>query len=67
MVWRSKRKLNAKVSWKDVWMAVKEGGLGIMDIEVWNKCFDQEAYMWYICQKHDSLWIKYTYHFTLRQ
>lgn len=33
----AKENCNAKVSWKEVCMTIKQGGLCIMDIEVWNE------------------------------
>lgn len=45
-----------KVKWDDVCAPKDEGGLGIKDIEVWNKA-SISKHLWKIVKNDDSLWV----------
>lgn len=53
-----KSKYASKVTCKDVCKPKKEGGLGILNLESWNKSIIIKN-LWDICQKKDSIWIKW--------
>ena len=45
------------VSWKDVCKPKEEGGLGLIDIEVWNVA-SIAKYEWWLATKADHPWVK---------
>lgn len=61
----AKTKYQAKVSWIDACSEVKESGLGLLNVEFWNKILVAKQ-IWNICQKKNSLWIKCVYSIMLK-
>lgn len=54
-LWNSK---HALVSWKEVCLPKREGGLGLKDLKCWNSSLLSKV-LWNIHSKKDSLWIKW--------
>ncbi|GJR56309.1 RNA-directed DNA polymerase, eukaryota, reverse transcriptase zinc-binding domain protein [Tanacetum coccineum] len=48
----------AKVAWKNVCKPKAMGGLGLKDLEVWNKCMIIK-HLWNIANDKKSLWVKW--------
>ncbi|GJZ84463.1 RNA-directed DNA polymerase, eukaryota, reverse transcriptase zinc-binding domain protein [Tanacetum coccineum] len=48
----------AKVAWKNVCKPKTVGGLGIKELEVWNKCMIIK-HLWNIVNNKNSLWVKW--------
>ena len=55
-LWRRPR-----VRWVDVCVPRNEGGLGLVDIGVWNRCF-MLKYFWHIATRRESLWVRWVHH-----
>ena len=49
---------SAKVAWSQVCKPKSEGGLGLKNIEVWNKAMVVKQ-LWHVASKKDSLWVKW--------
>ncbi|GJW64883.1 RNA-directed DNA polymerase, eukaryota, reverse transcriptase zinc-binding domain protein [Tanacetum coccineum] len=56
----------AKVAWKNVCKPRDKGGLGLKDLEVWNKVL-LTKHIWNIASKKDSLWVKWASVVKLKQ
>ncbi len=55
-LWRRPR-----VRWYNICVPRREGGLGLLDLEVWNHCFMLKHY-WHIVSRRDSLWVRWVHH-----
>ncbi|CAI8592677.1 unnamed protein product [Vicia faba] len=66
-LWMGKNVISRKglVSWKHVCRPVKQGGLRIIDLSTWNTCTMLKL-MWNICNKDESLWIKWVHTYYLK-
>ncbi|GAA0163559.1 hypothetical protein LIER_19393 [Lithospermum erythrorhizon] len=47
-----------KVSWKNVAMRKKEGGVDIKYLRIWNQAC-MEYYVWDLCNSKESLWVRW--------
>lgn len=45
------------VAWRNMCKPVSQGGLVLVDLEVWDKCASIKL-LWNLCNKRDNLWIK---------
>ena len=59
-LWKSPR-----VRWSQLCTSRDEGGIGLRDIFVWNRCF-MLKHLWHIMEERDSLWIRWVHHRYLR-
>lgn len=55
----------ASVAWAEVCKPKNEGGLGIIDIKLWNKAAIAK-HIWAISTKKDSLWVKWIHMYHLK-
>jgi hypothetical protein len=46
---------NAKVAWDSIYLLKKEGGLGVKNLEVWNRA-SMVKHFWSICNPAKSIW-----------
>ena len=46
---------NAKVAWDTICLPKKEGGLGVKNLEVWNRT-SMVKHLWSICNLTKSIW-----------
>ena len=62
-LWSGNCNLNKKplVAWKEVTLPKAEGGLGIKNIEAWNKALLSKT-LWNIQAKKDSIWVQWVHH-----
>jgi hypothetical protein len=58
------RSKSALVAWKTVCLPKKEGGLGLLNIQISNNSFIAKQ-LWNIHQKQDSIWIRWIHHYYL--
>lgn len=59
---RENHQRKAWVAWKDICMPKKEGGLGLFDLDAWNKALLLK-HLWNIQSKKDTLWVRWIQHF----
>lgn len=59
-LWAGEDKVHysANVSWKEITTTQGEGGLGVLEITLWNKCLILKL-LWNICSKKDTVWVKW--------
>lgn len=57
-------KHGVKMAWEDVCCPLKEGGLGIKNVVVWNQ-ESMVRHLWDIARKKDSLWVKWCHQYRL--
>ncbi|XP_058739137.1 uncharacterized protein LOC131611028 [Vicia villosa] len=59
-VWTGKTDVSRKspVAWSKVCSLIKQGGLGLMNLTIWNKVTLLKC-LWNICKKSDNLWIQW--------
>ena len=50
-----------RVRWVDVCVPREEGGLGLLNLGAWNKCF-MLKHFWHILDMRDSLWVRWVHH-----
>jgi hypothetical protein len=55
----------AAVAWKDICKPKREGGLGLLRLDLWNKAA-MAKHVWAIATKQDSLWIKWVHSYHLK-
>lgn len=55
-LWKSPR-----VRWSQLCASRDEGGIGMRDLIVWNRCF-MLKHLWHIIEKRDCLWIRWVHH-----
>ncbi|XP_058784856.1 uncharacterized protein LOC131659720 [Vicia villosa] len=67
-LWTGKDHISHKslVAWKTVSQPMTKGGLGVIDIHTWNKCTMLKL-LWNICNKPDSLWVKWVHSYYLKK
>jgi hypothetical protein len=53
------------VAWSNICMPKLEGGLGIVNLSIWNKALMMKN-LWNIHDKKDTLWVKWISHFYLK-
>ncbi|GJU50290.1 RNA-directed DNA polymerase, eukaryota, reverse transcriptase zinc-binding domain protein [Tanacetum coccineum] len=56
---------NAKVAWKNICKPKDQGGLGLKNLQVWNKAL-LAKHVWNIATKKDTLWVKWVHSVKLR-
>ncbi|KAL3534630.1 hypothetical protein ACH5RR_003091 [Cinchona calisaya] len=56
----------AEVKWKDICLPKKESGLGIFDLDLWNRCLILKQ-VWNISCRKKTLWIKWIHSLNLKQ
>lgn len=56
---------SAKISWSNVCLPKKEGGLGLKRIEEWNKACIARL-IWLLSLETDSLWVAWIYQYYFR-
>ena len=56
---------NTKVSWCEVCKPMKEGGLGLQNLKLWNKALSIR-HIWDIYHKKDTLWIQWIHFYLLK-
>src|SRR4051812_42783330 len=59
-VWTGKSEASRKslVAWHKVCSPCKQGGLGLLNLTIWNQVTLLKC-LWNICNKSDSLWIRW--------
>ncbi|XP_058784085.1 uncharacterized protein LOC131658853 [Vicia villosa] len=67
-LWTCKDQLSRKslVAWSTVCQPVNKGGLGVININIWNKCAMLKL-LWNICNKPNNLWVKWIHAYYLKQ
>jgi hypothetical protein len=53
------------ISWKKVCRPKTQGGLNLMDLDIWNKVFLLKL-LWNICAKTDSLWVRWIHTYYMK-
>ena len=57
-LWRADNTYN--VAWKEVYLPKENGGIGLKNLEAWNKAWIVKL-VWEVAKKKDSLWIKWVH------
>ncbi|XP_058726214.1 uncharacterized protein LOC131597539 [Vicia villosa] len=66
-IWTGKATNSRKspVAWHHVCKPVKQGGLNILNLQVWNSVALMKS-LWNICMKVDNLWVKWVHTYYLK-
>nr|GEV67078.1 hypothetical protein [Tanacetum cinerariifolium] len=62
---RDYKRGKAKVAWDDIYLPIREGGLGLRFLEVFNLDI-MTTHIWHIISNKDSLWVRWIYTYKLR-
>ncbi|GJS07198.1 RNA-directed DNA polymerase, eukaryota, reverse transcriptase zinc-binding domain protein, partial [Tanacetum coccineum] len=59
-LWNQDEKANgkAKVAWKNLCKPKCQGGLGLKNLNIWNKALISK-HLWHVAMEKDSLWVKW--------
>ncbi|XP_058776555.1 uncharacterized protein LOC131650866 [Vicia villosa] len=66
-IWTGKAEVSRKslVAWKKTCSPIHQGGLNIINLEVWNSVALLKC-LWNLCKKTDALWVKWVHTYYLK-